>query len=165
MTFREWVAKKNDELFTTAGITDNVERQQVYTGLYSLIMGLQSCQQFYLGAMFPFIIVGTKKKNRFIVKLISLRQNRRGVSVCRLDKDKFDAEVAIAIAFAKYKGEPVYKTQRRNLSELSVGTVFMFSDGVREYEYVGYSKTRERFLVVDANGGQPLSVTDQDVYC
>lgn len=164
MTFSEWVAKKNDELFTTAGIKDNVERQKVYTGLYSQSMGLTTCQQFYLGAMFPFIIVGTKNKNRIIVKLISLRKNKRGVSVCRLE-DKFDAEVAIAIAFARYKGEPVYKTQRRKLSELSVGTVFMFADGVREYEYVGYSKTRERFLVVDANGGQPLSVTDRDVYC
>jgi len=168
ISFEDWVKKQCAEFFCVAGITDYKagilldsikDAHRSSDGRWTLDSNYNSQHAL------PFAVYTHRKRNRTVVQIISLRHNRRGYAVCQNDKDKFDPRIALAIAWARYRGVEIPKRRKSKLSELPIGTIFTFEwNNADEYEYVGFSKTSGKCCAVSVDTGQTYSVVDQGVY-
>ncbi len=164
ITFDDWVKKQCAEFFHIAGIPD-YNKELLLESIKETHMFPDSGGSLNCRYNSPFAVYTRRKRERTVVQIISLRHNRRGYAVCQNDKDKFDPRIALAIAWARYRGVGIPKRRTSKLSELPIGTIFTFEwNNADEYEYVGFSKTSNKCCAVSVDTGQTYSVVDQGVY-
>lgn len=160
MTFNEWVKKQNDEFFDVLSLSSGADRWSLLRYCRDIANGTKS--NVLAGALSDcaYRVSTYKKKDKVVMQIINMKKEKRGIAICH-ENDKFDPEIGIAIAWARYKKEETKITTTTMLSKLKYKDKFFYVH--MPYTYIAPDPHSCYHIIVNNETKQLLYKQDTEV--